>query len=72
MKLFLKIENFKGYDVYYQELEDTDNWNDILDVIQSVLDEKFSNNNDSIIGLKLNCEIVTLTKEQQVEMESLL
>ena len=58
-KLYLKFENLKGYDSYYIPVNKKDEtWKSILDSIESVLDDKFIENNDQLDGIVLKMEIV--------------
>ena len=56
---YLKIEEHNGYDDFYYKLDDKDKtWRGVLDQIESVLDDKYSKNEDNLVGIKLSVEIV--------------
>lgn len=58
-KLYLKINDCRGYDEYYSPLKNEDKtWKEILDLVEQSLDENYVENNDQLLGVKLSFEIV--------------
>ena len=65
---YLKVKEYNGYDDFYMEILPDKTWQKTLDLIESVLDDKYCNNNDSIVGIKLNIEIVSLSPKEFSEL----
>lgn len=63
-KLYLKTENYGGHDTYYFRLGEDKTFAEILHHIEMVLDSGYTNNEDKLEGIKINCEIVSLTPEE--------
>lgn len=58
-RLYLKVKNYNGYDEWYMPVSKRDKtWESILNDIESVLDNKFLENNDEIEGIRLDVEFV--------------
>lgn len=69
-KLFLKTENYNGYDNYYFRLNQTEKtWSEVLGHIETLLDHRFLNDNGKLEGIKINCEIVSLTEEEYANID---
>lgn len=58
---YLKVKEYNGYDDFYLELIPDKTWSKTLNLIESILDDKYCNNENSIVGIKLNIEIVSLS-----------
>jgi len=65
---YLKIKDYNGYDNYYMEILPDKTWQKTLDLIESVLDDKYCNNDDKLNGISLSLEIVTLNAKQYQEL----
>ena len=59
LKMFLKFSDYNGYDEFFMPVSDTDKtWGSVLNHIETVLDQKYCNNEEKLIGIKLEVEIV--------------
>jgi hypothetical protein len=67
--LFLKVDNFNGFDTWYARLKVDKTWREVLDQIELVLDEKYLLNEDRLEGIKVSFEIVNLTREQYNQID---
>jgi len=55
----IKIKNYNGYDDYYITLKEKgNNWQEILDIIEQYLDDKWFENDEKVNGIKVEFEIV--------------
>ena len=71
MNLYLKVNDYKGYDTFYMKIDSKDKtWQSILDLIEPVLDDKYIKNDDNIVGVKLSVEVVDKLPED-IEAEKL-
>lgn len=58
-KHYLKFENHNGYDDFYYPLPDSGStWSEVLDLIESALDNQYLENGEKLAGISLNIEIV--------------
>ena len=63
-KLYLKINEYNRFDDFYIPLScKDDTWKEILDHIESSLDDKYLDNDKSILGIKFSMEVVDETPE---------
>lgn len=57
--MFLKVNRYNGYDDWYYKLsKNKKTWEEVLGYIEQVLDGKFIDNNDELVGIKMSIEIV--------------
>lgn len=69
-KLYLKAENYGGHDTYYFRLDPEDKtFANVLHHLEMMLDDRYINNEDKLEGIKINCEIVSLTQEEYDDIE---
>jgi len=58
-KLYLKINDFRGYDEFYQTLSPKEKtWSEIICHVESCLDDKYIENENQLLGIKMSLEIV--------------
>ncbi len=58
-KLYLKINDFRGYDEFYSPLNSKEKtWKEILDLVEQGFDQKYGENGDKLLGIKMSFEIV--------------
>ena len=57
--LFVKVTPTanNNYDSFFYKVKDSGTWSEVLDVIESELDDQFVLNNESTEGLKLTVEL---------------
>ena len=57
--LYMKISKYNGYDDWYLPLVSQDGtWKEILDKIESALDDKYLDNESLVLGINFSMEIV--------------
>ena len=67
--LYLRVGKYNGYDDFYFPLDEKERtWKEVLDKVESVLDERFIDNDNCLVGINLSIEIVdTLPADIDVE-----
>lgn len=67
--IYLKENDHGGdYDTYYHVIKDRDSLKEKLSIIDLIIDRKYLENNDNVVGIKLDLEIVELTPEEEAEI----
>lgn len=68
-RLYMEIENYRGYDSFMIPVNKKDQtWKSILGDIETVLDAKFSDNGDEIDGISLKLRFV-MENPSNIEIE---
>lgn len=59
-EIYLRIKEYNGYDDFYTPIDTSDKtWGSIMDRIESVLDDKWLDNDGKLEGLSLEIDFVT-------------
>jgi len=67
-KLYIKFMKYNGYDDFYTPLIIKDGtWKEILDQIENVMDDKYVDNDNQLLGMKVSFEIVDTLPQDIVD-----
>lgn len=67
---YLNIKKINGFDDYYFPLDpENKTWSEVLDYLESALDDQYLKNDNKIEGIKLEFEIVSKAPEDMVVEE---
>jgi hypothetical protein len=66
-KFYIEVKNYKNYDYYYLPIGEDKTWGSVLRIIESILDERYIENDDNLAGIKLSVKIVDSLPEDLIE-----